>query len=88
MEREFILAAFVTLMFSVLKFVEMKYVDKESKPMKLFVRDSIIVFVCTLLSTYLFFSFDEYISDFFNVVTDSKVINPANTQVFTDVPGF
>jgi hypothetical protein len=88
MEREFILAAFVTLMFSVMKFVEMKYVDKESKPMKLFVRDSIIVFICTLLSSYLFFSFDGYISDFFNVVTDSKVINPANTQVFTDVPGF
>jgi hypothetical protein len=88
MEKEFILAAFVTLMFSVLKFVEMKYVDKESKPMKLFVRDSIIVFICTLLSSYLFFSFDGYISDFFNVVTDSKVINPANTQVFTDVPGF
>jgi len=82
------LAAFVTLMFSVMKFVEMKYVDKESKPMKLFVRDSIIVFICTLLSSYLFFSFDGYISDFFNVVTDSKVINPANTQVFTDVPGF
>jgi hypothetical protein len=88
MEKEFILAAFVTLMFSVLKFVEMKYVDKEIKPMKLFVRDSIIVFICTLLSSYLFFSFDGYITDFFNVVTDSKVINPANTQVFTDVPGF
>jgi hypothetical protein len=88
MEKEFILAAFVTLMFSILKFVEMKYVDKEIKPMKLFVRDSIIVFICTLLSSYLFFSFDGYITDFFNVVTDSKVINPANTQVFTDVPGF
>jgi len=88
MEKEFILAAFVTLMFSVLKFVEMKYVDKEMKPMKLFVRDSIIVFICTLLSSYFFFSFDGYITDFFNVVTDSKVINPANTQVFTDVPGF
>jgi len=88
MEKEFILAAFVTLMFSILKFVEMKYVDKEIKPMKIFVRDSIIVFICTLLSSYLFFSFDGYITDFFNVVTDSKVINPANTQVFTDVPGF
>ena len=88
MEKEFILATFVTLMFSVLKFIEMKYIDKDSKPMKLFVRDSIIVFICTLLSAYLFFSFDGYITDFFNVVTDSKVINPANTQVFTDVPGF
>jgi hypothetical protein len=88
MEREFILSALVTLLFSVLKFIEMKYIDKETRPMKLFVRDSIIVFVCTLVCSYAFFSFDVYITDFFNVVTDSKVINPANTQVFTDVPGF
>ena len=88
MERELILSTLVTILFSVLKFIEMKYIDKENKPMKLFVRDSIIVFICTLLCSYVFFSFDVYITDFFNVVTDSKVINPANTQVFTDVPGF
>ena len=88
MERELILSTLVTILFSVLKFFEMKYIDKETKPMKLFVRDSIIVFICTLLSSYVFFSYDAYITDFFNVVTDSKVINPANTQVFTDVPGF
>jgi len=66
----------------------MKYIDKEMKPMKLFIRDAIIVFISTLLCCYVFFSYDSYITDFFNVVTDSKVINPANTQVFTDVPGF
>jgi len=88
MEKEFILAALVTFLFSLLKFIEMKYIDKEMKPMKLFIRDAIIVFISTLLCCYVFFSYDTYITDFFNVVTDSKVINPANTQVFTDVPGF
>jgi hypothetical protein len=88
MEKEFILAVLVTFLFSVLKFIEMKYIDKEIKPMKLFIRDAIIVFVSTLLCCYLFFSYDSYITDFFNVVTDNKIINPANTQVFTDVPGF
>jgi hypothetical protein len=88
MEKEFILAALVTFLFSLLKFIEMKYIDKEMKPMKLFIRDAIIVFISTLLSCYVFFSYDSYITDFFNVVTDSKIINPANTQVFTDVPGF
>jgi hypothetical protein len=88
MEKEFILAALVTFLFSLLKFIEMKYIDKEMKPMKLFIRDAIIVFISTLLCCYVFFSYDSYITDFFNVVTDSKIINPANTQVFTDVPGF
>jgi hypothetical protein len=88
MEKEFILAALVTFLFSLLKFIEMKYIDKEMKPMKLFIRDAIIVFISTLLCCYVFFSYDTYITDFFNVVTDSKIINPANTQVFTDVPGF
>jgi hypothetical protein len=88
MERELIISTLVTVLFSVLKFIEMKYIDKESRPMKLFVRDSILVFICTFVCCYVFFTFDVYITDFFNVVTDSKIINPANTQVFTDVPGF
>jgi hypothetical protein len=88
MEKIVLISFLVTLFFCVFKFVEMKYLDKEDKPLKSVVRDAIVVFICSLLATFAFFNLEGYINDFFNVVTDTKVLNAGNTQVFTDAPGF
>jgi hypothetical protein len=66
----------------------MKYLDKESKPLKVVVRDAIVVFVCSLISTITFFNLEGYINDFFNIVTETKTLNANTTQIFTDVPAF
>jgi len=66
----------------------MKFIDKEMKPLKMYVRDAIIVMICSLASTFLYFSLDSNVAEFFNVVTDNKVVTPTNTQIFTDEPGF
>jgi hypothetical protein len=66
----------------------MKFVDKEMKPLKVYVRDAIIVLMCSIASTFLYFNLDSNVTEFFNVVTDNKVVTPTNTQIFTDEPGF
>ena len=66
----------------------MKYLDQEVKPLKFLVRDSIIVFGSTLLSSYVFLYMNRSITDFFNVVTESKVLQTDTTQIFTGVPEF
>jgi hypothetical protein len=88
MEKVFIISIFVTLLFCVVKFLEMKFVDKEIKPLKYVVRDSLIVLLCTSVATTVVFNMNNSISEFFNVVTDSKTINPSSTEIFTDAPGF
>ena len=88
MDQIFIIAIFITLLFCISKYVEMKYFAQDEKPLKEIVRDALMVLVASITGTYVFFNFQTYISDFFNVVTETKVLNVATTQVFTDVPAF
>lgn len=88
MEKVFIISIAVTLLFCIVKFVEMKFIDKELKPLKVVVRDAIIVMMCSIVVTTVVFNMNSSITDFFNVVTENKTINPASTEIFTDTPGF
>jgi len=88
MEKIFLMAIFATALFCFAKFVEMKYLEEEVKPLKLLVRDSAIVFAGALLSGYMFLSMDSSMTDFFNVITENKTVEPETTQIFTDAPGF
>jgi hypothetical protein len=89
MEQVFILAISITILFFLLKIVEMKYLDKEIKPFKLIFRDTIIVFVSSMAASFTYFHFNKHIHDFFNIITATPTLSSAaNTPVFTDEPGF
>jgi len=88
MEQFLIPAIIATAVFSMLKFLEMKYLDKQMKPLKNVIRDALIVFVASFVGTYAFSLFGGSVQEFFNIVTENKTLNAAATQVFTDVPGF
>jgi hypothetical protein len=88
MEQVFIIAIFTVIVFLLIKYAESKYLEKESKPLKLIVRDALVVFVASMTSAFGFFYFQVTIRDFFNVVTDTTTLNTATTQIFTDTPGF
>lgn len=88
MENLFFIAMFATLLFLAIKILEMKYLDKEMKPIKFMVRDGLIVFVSTILSSYGYNYYNGSVTDFLNVITENKVMNTEATQIFTDSPGF
>ena len=91
MNPVFLLAVGVTLFFCVSKFAEMRFLtpeDEEPIPLKQVARDGLVVFCSTLSASFLFFHFQSSIAEFFNVLTETKVLNPASTQIFTDVPPF
>jgi hypothetical protein len=88
MDNSFFIAIFTTVVFCISKFVEMKYLDQEWKPLKTLIRDAGMVFVSSLTASYVYFNFNHVIHDFFNVVTDTTTLNTATTQVFTDIPSF
>jgi hypothetical protein len=88
MEKVFILSIIVTCIFVIIKVLEMKYVDKEWKPLKLIIRDSVIILVSSIVGSFLYFNMDGSLTDFLNVVTDNKSFNMSATQIFTDAPGF
>lgn len=88
MENIFLFAIFTTILFVLLKLAEMKYLEKEFKPLKYIVRDAVIVFSSSLSAAYGFFYMKGSIDDFFNIVTENKTLNMETTQIFTDTPGF
>ena len=88
MDDMFIVATFITVAFCLAKFIEVKYFHDEMKPLKDVVRDCVLVLMSSLGGSFLYFNFQTYIRDFFNVVTETKVLNNATTEVFTDTPSF
>lgn len=77
------------VLFLFVKMVEMKYVDKEPKPLKFVIRDVIVVFVVTCASLFVYQRFFASIHDFMNMVTSTKSIPmPIAPEIFTDSPGF
>ena len=88
MEEVFVVATIITLSFCLSKFIETKYFMEEATPLKDIVRDCLLVLMCSITGSYMYFYFQTTIRDFFNVLTETKVLNNASTQVFTDNPSF
>ena len=59
-----------------------------AESLKEIVRDAFIVFVCSVVSSFIFFHMDGSLTDFLNVLTETKTMNSGVTQIFTDEPGF
>jgi len=76
MENVFIVAAIISLIFLIAKFIEMRFVDKESKPLKLLIRDTVLVYFSVVSGNFIL----EQLSP---VMQKGGV-----TQVFTDNPEF
>jgi len=67
--------AIVSVIFFVLKFIEMLFITKESLPPKVLVRESILVFLAFIIANFLLSQF-------------GKVNTKRMIEVFTDNPSF
>ena len=90
MEKIIIPALIITFLFALAKFVEMKFVEKNMKPLKFLVRDTIIVFVCAIITGSIYSGgMENRLSEFMNTITEAKILpTGATTEIFTGVPEF
>ena len=88
MEQLFMVAAAITAAYVIIAVLEMKYVDKEWKPMKHIIRDGAKVFLSSMVGLFVYSQFNGFFADMFDVVTNSDSVKLKATQVFTDEPGF
>jgi hypothetical protein len=90
MENMLIVAIITTVLFCIMKFVEIRFIEKrkEIKPLKYFVRDLVFVFVSSIITGFIFFGANKQISEFVNTITNTKVMTDGPAAVFTDAPGF
>jgi len=80
MQGIFIVAGAISIIFLLMKFIEMRVVDKESKPLKFLIRDSLLVYFSVIAG--------HFIIDQLKPVIAEGGATPSHPVVFTDNPGF
>ncbi len=76
----FVVAAVISITFLLAKFLEMRFIEKESKPLKFLIRDALLVYFSVILA--------HFVMDQINPMIHSVGGGPKVTPVFTDNPGF
>ena len=54
MDNIFVIAGIIAVIFFIVKFLEMRFVDKESKPLKFLVRDTLVVYVSVVAGNFIY----------------------------------
>jgi len=76
----FFVATVISITYLVVKFMEMRFIEKENKPLKLLVRDAILVYFSVLIGLF--------VLDQLNPMLQNGGDMAKVTPVFTDNPGF
>lgn len=79
MDNIFLVAGIISVIFFVAKFLEMRYVDNEPKPLKFLIRDSLLVYVSVVLGSFI-------IDQLKPVINEIEI--PVTPLAFTDNPPF
>lgn len=80
MDNIFIIATVISIVFLISKFIEMRFIDNESKPLKLLIRDTLLVYF-SVISGY-------FIMEQLKPVLETVGESISTPQVFTDNPEF
>ena len=79
MDNIFLVSGIISVIFLISKFLEMRYIDDEPKPLKILIRDSLVVYVSVVIGSFIL----EQLNPVINETMASSV-----PLVFTDNPPF
>ncbi len=79
MENIFLIAGTISTIYFIAKFLEMRYVDKEPKPLKFLIRDGLLVYLSVVVGSFV-------IEQLNPVINETEI--PTAPLVFTDNPPF
>ena len=80
MENIFIIAGIISVIFIIIKFIEMRFIEKENKPLKLLIKDALLVYFSVICGYFILEQLSPIIQ---NAGAPAKI-----TLVFTDNPEF
>lgn len=79
--NNFAIASIISFVFLIVKFIEMRFIDKENKPIKFLIRDSLLVYFSVISGLFIM----EQVGPMMVDISDS----PGKSAIaFTDKPGF
>jgi hypothetical protein len=80
MKNIFLIAAVISITFLLAKFMEMRFIEKESKPLKDLIKDALLVYFSVLLANFIIEQLNPLMNGGSNALK--------HTPIFTDNPGF
>lgn len=81
MNNIFIIAAVISIIFLVMKFIEMRYIERDSKPLKLLIRDTLLVYFSVVSGYFI-------LEQLKPVMQNGDQLSGGTTPVFTNNPEF
>ena len=90
MTNTVILASSIAIVYFICKFLEMRYVNNESEPLKEVLKDSVIVLVSSLFGIFASEQVlqNKSFTDMLNVGNVDILINDKKAEAFTEPPDF
>lgn len=79
MDNIFLVSGIISVIFFIAKFLEMRYIDDEPKPLKVLIRDSLVVYVSVVFGSFIL----EQLNPVINETMTATI-----PLVFTDNPPF
>ena len=79
MDNIFLVAGIISVIFFIAKFLEMRYIDKEPKPLKFLIRDSLLVYISVVTGSFI-------VEQLNPVINETEI--PSAPLAFTDNPPF
>lgn len=80
MDKIFVVAGIISVTYLIFKFIEMRFIEKENKPLKVLLRDTLLVYFSVVSGIFVFEQLTPVIKE--NLAPSS------NPMVFTDNPEF
>ena len=80
MENIFALGAIISIIYFLCKFIEMRFILKEVKPLKVLIRETLHVYVSVIIGLF--------IANQFNIMKGAVNTMTGGVNVFVDNPGF
>lgn len=91
MDNIFLVAAIISVIFFIVKFIEMRFIEKENKPLKYLIRDSLLVYFSVLTGYFVVQQVQPMIEGTMKGGLgsgSSPGSGSPTVAVFTDNPGF
>jgi len=79
MDNIFLVAGIISIIFFIVKFLEMRYIEKDAKPLKVLIRDALVVYISVVSGSFILDQLNPIIKD--NIIPTSPI-------AFTDNPPF
>ena len=89
MSNTIVLASSIAIVYFICKFLEMRYVNNESEPLRGVLKDSAMVFVCSLFG--IFTSEQVHLNKSFTDMLNmggSSIVGSNKVEAFTEPPDF